>query len=107
MEALLAQDVTFVSDGGGRANAALRPIRGAEKVARLLLGLSRRQGPDVRTRLGRSNGAPAIILETSERLLGVFVLELSGGVATGFYLVLNPEKLQHLQPVEPPASTPA
>lgn len=37
---LLAPDVVLTSDGGGVARAALRPVRGADKVARFLLGLA-------------------------------------------------------------------
>lgn len=36
---VLAPDVVLTSDGGGRVRAALRPVVGAEKVARLLAGL--------------------------------------------------------------------
>lgn len=38
--AALAPDVVVVTDGGGRARAALRPVRGVEKVARLLVALA-------------------------------------------------------------------
>ncbi|KLN33879.1 RNA polymerase sigma24 factor [Cellulosimicrobium funkei] len=37
---ILAPDVVVVSDGGGKARAALRPVTGADKVARMLVGLS-------------------------------------------------------------------
>ncbi len=37
---VLAPDVVVVSDGGGKARAALRPVAGADKVARMLVGLS-------------------------------------------------------------------
>ncbi|MFB8230762.1 RNA polymerase sigma-70 factor [Cellulosimicrobium sp. NPDC055967] len=37
---VLAPDVVVVSDGGGKARAALRPVMGADKVARMLVGLS-------------------------------------------------------------------
>jgi RNA polymerase sigma-70 factor (ECF subfamily) len=37
---ILAPDVVVVSDGGGKARAALRPVAGADKVARMLVGLS-------------------------------------------------------------------
>ncbi|MCO7272357.1 RNA polymerase sigma factor SigJ [Cellulosimicrobium cellulans] len=37
---VLAPDVVVVSDGGGKARAALRPVTGADKVARMLVGLS-------------------------------------------------------------------
>ncbi len=39
---LLAPEAVFYSDGGGRAKAALLPVRSADKVARLIAGLMRK-----------------------------------------------------------------
>ena len=38
--AVLAPDVVLVTDGGGKAKAALRPIAGADKVARFVAAVS-------------------------------------------------------------------
>lgn len=38
---LLAADVTFVSDGGGKVAAARRPLAGRDKVLEFLVGLHR------------------------------------------------------------------
>ena len=40
--AALAPDVLLVSDGGGKVKAALRPIAGADKVARFLVAIAGR-----------------------------------------------------------------
>jgi hypothetical protein len=40
--AALAPDAVLIRDGGGRAKAALRPIAGADKVARFLAGIAPR-----------------------------------------------------------------
>ncbi|MFE2725565.1 hypothetical protein [Kitasatospora sp. NPDC059327] len=39
LEAVLADQLTAWSDGGGKVRAALRPVRGRDTVARLVLGL--------------------------------------------------------------------
>ena len=39
---LLADDITLWSDGGGKAIAALKPLHGAQKVARFLRAIQRR-----------------------------------------------------------------
>lgn len=44
---LLHPDVTFTGDSNRRAPTAARVILGADKVARFLLGLARRYGPDM------------------------------------------------------------
>jgi hypothetical protein len=38
---VLAEDSTLMSDGGGRVRAALRPIQGAERIARFLFGIQK------------------------------------------------------------------
>jgi RNA polymerase sigma-70 factor (ECF subfamily) len=43
---LLHPDVTYTGDANGRAPTAARVIRGPDKVARFLLGLARRYGPN-------------------------------------------------------------
>lgn len=44
--ALLAEDVTFYSDGGGKVRAAGQPIHSADHVCRLLVGIRRLLPPD-------------------------------------------------------------
>ena len=41
---VLAPDVVLLTDGGGRKQAALQPIRGAEKVLRFLAGIREKIG---------------------------------------------------------------
>lgn len=43
---LLAPEVVFTSDGGGAVSAARRPVVGADRVARLMIGLVSQAGPD-------------------------------------------------------------
>src|SRR5262249_18364372 len=42
LERLLAEDVISVSDGGGEVQAALKTIKGRDKVIRLIEGISRK-----------------------------------------------------------------
>ena len=60
--AVLAPDVTWRSDGGGLVPAALRPVVGAEKVARLLLGLAQQVGPGAEVRDVLVNGEPGVLV---------------------------------------------
>ncbi len=57
---MLDADAVSVTDGGGRATAALAPIRGAERVARFFVGLLRKAPPGFvpRLRLASCNGVP-------------------------------------------------
>src|SRR5688572_4007685 len=61
--AALAPDVVLISDGGGKASAARRPINGADKVARFLVGIAEKGGdiPGLRIEVAEVNGSPAIV----------------------------------------------
>ena len=92
---MLAPDVVWTADGGGKVTAARRPIVGADKVARAVMGLLR-QGPrypDTRVEMGFCNVAPAVLFYSADQLLGVFTVEIVDGLITNFYAMRNPDKL--------------
>lgn len=95
---LLAQDVELISDGGGKAMAALNPIYGREKVLRLLEGIARKSGhrtPD-RWRLCQLNGLPAILNPAEDGFLQATALEIRDGRISRIYVTRNPDKTRHL-----------
>jgi RNA polymerase sigma-70 factor (ECF subfamily) len=93
--AMLAPDATWTADSGGKASAARRPVVGAEKVARAVIGLFQRgqQLPDVRVKTAIYNSVPAIVIHSGEHLEGVFLVEIVDGKITNFYAMRNPDKL--------------
>ncbi len=90
---MLAPDVVFTADSDGKVSAARRPVLGAEKVARLVIGLMTRAGAEYRLELTTCNGAPAMIAYRHDRPDSVFTIELSGGRISHFYVIRNPVKL--------------
>jgi RNA polymerase sigma-70 factor (ECF subfamily) len=96
--ALLHPDVVFVNDSDGRVSAARRPVVGAEKVARLLLGLLTRHGEGLLAgRVVLVNGEAGFISpSTGGASTAVNVFTLRDGLITAVYGVLNPEKLTRL-----------
>jgi RNA polymerase sigma-70 factor (ECF subfamily) len=91
--AMLAPDVTAISDGGGKARAALRPLSGAAEVAQVILAVAARAGPVV-PRPVRANGAPALaVLEGgAEDALYTVTLDAQGRI-DWIYIMRNPDKL--------------
>jgi hypothetical protein len=93
--AALAPDVVLVSDGGGKAKAALRPITGADKVARFLVATVA-QGmeiPDLRTGIVDINGSPGIVAWTgSDPFISVSLVVTDGRIEQ-VLIVRNPDKL--------------
>lgn len=98
LEAVLADDVIFYGDGGGKAPAVRQPVRGAGRVGRFVLGLARQAGRlRARLELVRVNGRPGVLFATSDgAILGVLSLDGSDGRICGMYNQINPGKLGHL-----------
>ncbi len=95
---VLDPDVTLTSDGGGQVNAARRPVRGADRVARFLLGIASRRAPGQRLIPLSVNRSPAVGLLDGEQLIAVGVLTLHSGRVRRVDLVLAPNKLTRAQP---------
>jgi len=92
--ALLADDITCWSDGGGKAAATMRPVCGRERVARLIVGSLRKLAPPDRvTRLLEVNGQPGIINYVDQRPQSVVILDTIADQVQTIYVITNPEKL--------------
>jgi RNA polymerase sigma-70 factor, ECF subfamily len=90
---MLAPDATWIADSGGKVSAARRPVVGAEKVARVIVGLVRMGVPDMRVQLATCNSAPALMVYSGDRLDLVVTVETVGGQISKFYAMRNPDKL--------------
>jgi RNA polymerase sigma-70 factor (ECF subfamily) len=92
---MLSPDVVWTADSGGKASAARRPVIGAEKVARMAIGIVSRglQLPDVHLEMAMRNAAPAMMLYAGGRLEGIFTVEIVDGKITNVYAMRNPDKL--------------
>ena len=92
---MLAPDATWTADSGGVVSAARRPVVGADRVARAIVGLMRRAGAmaALRVDMVTCNSAPAVLLYLGDRLEGVITVEISGDKITNFYVMRNPDKL--------------
>lgn len=89
---LLAPDVVLLSDGGGKKQAALRPLHGPDKVARWLLGVVHKT-PVSEAKWVVSNGGIAVLLYVDGALDTVGTLRAVDGRIAEIYLVRNPDKL--------------
>ncbi|WP_433755457.1 RNA polymerase sigma factor SigJ [Nocardia sp. CA-135398] len=92
---LLAPEVTWTADSGGKATAARRPVVGADKVAAVLINLlhTRRPTADIRIEMVTCNNTPAMVAYRGDLLEGVFLMEIIEGKITNFYAIRNPDKL--------------
>lgn len=90
--ALLRADARLVSDGGGKVTAALRPLLGAERIARLYWAIARR-GAQVEARVGWVDGEPAILRFVDGRLHSLTMLVSDGERISDILTLMNPDKL--------------
>ncbi|MBT8153862.1 RNA polymerase sigma factor SigJ [Epibacterium ulvae] len=96
---LLTEDAVLVSDGGGKASAALNPIIGREKVRRLCLGLAAKTGHQVPKlwKFCTLNRCPAVLSYEADGILQATLVELDGDQIRKIYVLRNPEKTAHLK----------
>jgi RNA polymerase sigma-70 factor (ECF subfamily) len=96
--AVLDPEVVWHSDGGGVVRAGLRPVETADRVARLVAGLTDRWvGPEVGLVLEQVdvNGKPGLAAYDGDgAVMGVLAFEVVGGRITEAYAVLNPQKVE-------------
>ncbi|MFF0491579.1 RNA polymerase sigma-70 factor [Nocardia sp. NPDC004068] len=93
---ILSPDVVLIGDGGGIAQTIPRPIFGADKVARLLLGQSARL-PGLALHPIVVNGQAGLAVYLGGKLDTVLTARLDEGRIAALYAVRNPEKLGHME----------
>jgi RNA polymerase sigma-70 factor (TIGR02957 family) len=94
---VLAPDVVLVSDGGGVKQAAPRPVAGAGKLARFILGGIGKTEETLTSVPTVVNGNPGLVLRLNGEIDGVMAVRVEDGRITGLYYVRNPEKLTRVE----------
>ncbi|MET9822576.1 RNA polymerase sigma-70 factor [Streptomyces sp. NPDC006349] len=94
---ILSPDVVLLGDGGGIKQAVLRPVTGADKVARLMLGGLSKLPVVMTMDRAQVNGHPALVVRLDGELDTVVAVRFDEGRITGLYAVRNPEKLSHMR----------
>ena len=95
---LLATDAVLYSDGGGKAAAALTPIRGADHVARLFLGIFKKAPAGLEVRAVRVNGQPGLLAIVQGQVVQVQTFDIVDGRIAACFVVRNPDKLSRVEP---------
>ncbi len=103
LERLLAEDAISFSDGGGEVSAARQPVRGRDKVLRLILGLAAKALAEPRFSIRLLNALPAILVEdvrsittAATRYTIHFEVDECGNIR-GLHAVLAPSKLSAIR----------
>jgi hypothetical protein len=90
---ILDPDATAIPDGGGLVSATITPIRGAEKIARHLLGLYQRQA-GLSFQLTTVNGQAGLVArDEAGHTLAVASVAIAHGLIERIWVIRNPGKL--------------
>ncbi len=95
---LLAEDVVVWTDGGGKARAAPRPVLGAHRASRFLVGIAKSLSPQSGVELRLLNRQPGVVISDGGIATAAVVLDVSEGRIVGVRVVSNPDKLGAVQP---------
>lgn len=95
---VLAPNVALLTDGGGKARAALRPVIGAGKVARFIAGISTRPYMGIEVsgmsfEAAEINGGPGTLVTAGGQAVAVLTLAVADGRITAIQMIVNPDKL--------------
>jgi RNA polymerase sigma-70 factor (ECF subfamily) len=93
---LLAADAVHYADGGGKAQATVRPILGADKIARLWAAIGRRP-LEYELREVDVNGQPGVAaLGPDGAVITVLTVDVAGDRVQAVWAVVNPDKLARI-----------
>lgn len=96
--ALMAENITFWSDGGGQVIAAQRPLHGCYKVARFLVAIRRtRLIPTLSSQIIQINGQPGILNIVQGKPQSIFSFKFVNKGIEAIFAVVNPKKLKVIQ----------
>jgi RNA polymerase sigma-70 factor (ECF subfamily) len=103
LTSVLAEDVGFWSDGGGKVLAARRPVFGRANVVHVLVGIwrtARSQGISI-AKVGfdivEVNEEPALVLRVDGHVDSVYTMTIDDGAIAALRIVRNPDKLRFLE----------
>ena len=94
---ILTDDVIAWTDGGAGVRAARRPIFGADRVSRFLVGVVGQLGTGLDSHFAWVNGEPGFVNTLDGQVHSVVALEIVDGRIAGIRAVMNPDKLRHLR----------
>lgn len=104
LTALLADDVTLITDGGTHGVAASRirnlpePLAGTQRVAAFIAAVTVRNAPTLQPEIRDLNGQPALVLSNVDGPFGAILLAVHEGRIHRVFFHGDPDRLGHLGP---------
>lgn len=96
VKALLADDAVLVSDGGGVVSAARRPVVGADRMARFMVGIASSLPADAAMAVEEVNGQPCLVVRHGDVPASLLTVDVAGDQISAVQIVVAPAKLRAL-----------
>lgn len=93
---VLKTDAILKADGGGKATTAIHPIYSADRIIRLFFGIGKKFPEEYNVDYKLVNGAPGVIVKVNNKVTYVFSFTFENEKISNIYMMVNPEKLMHL-----------
>jgi RNA polymerase sigma-70 factor (ECF subfamily) len=93
LEGLFASDVVSSSDGGGGVRAALNPIIGRERVAKLIAGFAAHFWIGVTLTWIQTNGQPSVLMSRDGAVVTAATIDASAQDIEQIPWMIRPSKL--------------
>ena len=93
LRATLADEATFIGDGGGKVASIGHPLLGGQRVAQLFYATWLRFGAGVELRAVQVNDRMGLVRFINGTLESVQSFDMAGGVISAIHAQRNPEKL--------------
>ncbi|MGN6616191.1 MAG: sigma-70 family RNA polymerase sigma factor [Ilyomonas sp.] len=97
LEKMLHDEIDVISDGGGKAVAFRKPVRGKTAVMKLLRGIYQKYYAHIRIKELMINHEPALGYFDNGKLVNCQVFSLQQGRLSHTYFIRNPDKLKELE----------
>lgn len=97
LEQMLHDEVILLSDGGGKAVAATKPLMGVKSVISFLVGIFTKGYKDAHIEQREVNHEPALFYYHDGQLVTCQIFTIRDGQVENFYFIRNPDKLKELQ----------
>ncbi|KEO83974.1 RNA polymerase sigma-70 factor [Tumebacillus flagellatus] len=93
---VLTEDVTLLSDGGGKAVAAIHPIVSSTRVLAFLQGIFSKTPSNGTYEWVTINSQPGLLLKIGAEVVGTLSFEREGERISKLFMVRNPDKLARI-----------
>lgn len=97
LEQLLKEDIAILSDGGGKATAALNTLHGQKRAIAFLQGIFRKFHHKYSFQQTIINHQPALLYYEGNQLVNCQIFTLENDAVSNIYFIRNPDKLKTLE----------